>query len=114
MAFTFTGQTQSYVNGAYTASATTNTSSAAGSLTVPFAPSAIEIYDETNANCYTWNNQMAAASMFKTVTAGTFTYASSNGITVTGPTSSPAAAFTVTLGTGIHTNSSTYRIICYP
>lgn len=115
MAFTFTGQTQSAaVGGAFTASATTDTSSAAGSIVVPFSPSSIEVYDTTNANAYLWNNQMPAASVLKTVTAGTFTYATTNGITVTGPTSSPAVGFTVTLGTGLHTNSSTYRIVCYP
>lgn len=114
MAFTFTGQTQSYVNGAFTVSATTDASSAAGSVVVPFSPSKVEILDSTNANKYEWNNQMPAASIFKTVTAGTFTYATANGVTVTGPTSSPASAFTLTLGTAIHTNSSTYRIVCYP
>lgn len=115
MAFTFTGQTQSFpVAGAYTLSATTDTSSAAGSVTLPFSPSAVQIFDQTNANKYEWNNQMPAASMQKTVTAGTFTYVSANGVTVTGPASSPAAAFTLTLGTGIHTNSSTYRIVCWP
>ena len=116
MAFTFSGQTLSspVQGGVFTASATTDTSSAAGSIVVPFAPSVIQVFDQTNANKYEWNNQMAAASMQKTVTAGTFTYVAAAGITVTGPTSATAVAFTVTLGTALHTNTSTYRIVCVP
>lgn len=113
MAFTFTAGTLDAVSGIQTYAATTDASSAAGSVTLGFVPRKVEVFDITNANKYEWNDQMAAASMFKTVTAGTFTYASSNGITVTGPSSATAAAPTLTLGTGLHTNSSTYKIVLY-
>ena len=113
MAFTFTAGTLDAVNGIQTYSATTDASSAAGSVTLGFVPRKVEVLDITNANKYEWNDQMAAASMFKTVTAGTFTYVSSNGITVAGPSSATASQPTVTLGTGLHTNSSTYKILFY-
>lgn len=113
MAFTFTAGTYDPQSGIQTYGATTDTSSAASSVTLGFKPQKVEVLDITNANKYEWNDQMAAASMFKTVTAGTFTYASSNGITVTAPDSATATAFTLTLGTGVHTNSSTYKIVIY-
>jgi hypothetical protein len=113
MAFTFTAGTMDPISGLQTYGATTDASSAAGSVTLGFKPRKVEVWDITNANRYDWNDQMAAASMFKIVTAGTFTYASSNGITVTGPDSATPTAFTLTLGTGIHTNSSTYKIVIF-
>ena len=113
MAFTFTAGTTDAVSGIVTYKATTDTSSAASSVTLGFVPRKVEVLDSTNANKYEWNDQMAAASMFKTVTAGTFTYVSSAGITVTGPNSATAAQPTLTLGTGLHTNSSTYTLVLY-
>ena len=113
MAFTFTAGTTDAVSGIVTYKATTDTSSAASSVTLGFVPRKVEVLDSTNANKYEWNDQMAAASMFKTVTAGTFTYVSSNGITVSGPNSTTAAQPTLTLGTGLHTNSSTYTLVLY-
>lgn len=113
MAFTFTAGTLDAVNGIQTYGATTDASSAAGSVTLGFVPRKVEVFDITNANKYEWNDQMAAASMFKTVTAGTFTYASTNGITVASLASTPASAPVLTLGTGLHTNSSTYKIVLY-
>lgn len=105
MAMTFTAGTVDPVSGIVTYKITTDASSAAGTLAPGFNPRKVEILDSTNANRYEWNDQMAAASMFKTVTAGPFTYVSSNGITV--------ASGTLTVGTGVHTNSSTYTMVLY-
>ena len=107
MAFTFTkvGYDPQAKQAIYTA--TTDTSSAAGTLNPGFTPTQVTIWDSTNANKYEWNAGMADASMFKTVTAGTFTYASSNGITPISTTAQQG----VTIGTGVHTNSSSYTIV---
>lgn len=125
MAFTFSTATvavgtQGYltddpVTGLLAISASTNTSSAAGTFYCGFKPRRIDIFDETNANQYTWCDGMAAASMFKHAAAGTFTIATSNGITVADTTSATVGngPYAVTLGTGIHTNSSIYRIVAH-
>ena len=105
MAFTFTkvGYDPQAKLAVYTA--TTNTSSAAGTLNPGFTPTTVDIWDSTNAIHFHWNAGMADASMFKTDTV--VAYASSNGIT---PISSTAQQG-VTIGTGVHTNSSTYSIV---
>ncbi len=107
MAFTFTkvGYDPQAKTAVYTA--TTNTSSAAGTLNPGFTPTTVDIWDSTNAIHFHWNAGMADASMFKTVTAGTFTYVSSNGITPISTTAQQG----VTIGTGVHTNSSSYTIV---
>lgn len=112
MAFTFGTPTIDGVNGLYVGSATTNTSSAAGTFYPGFAPRRIRVIDTTNASVFEWVSGMAAASMLKTVTAGTTTVETSNGITVLAPTDATPAQASVTLGTGLHVNSSTYRIVC--
>ena len=121
MAFTFSTATVAVGTLGYTVedrgmltlSASTNTSSAAGTFYCGFKPRLIDIYDETNANQYTWVDGMPAASMFKHAAAGTFTLASTNGVTVAATTSATAGngPFSITLGTGVHTNSSLYRIV---
>lgn len=114
MAFTFSQQLRQDHNGCFTAKATTDGSSAAGSLSVPFAPSVVQVRDSTNAISYHWDNQMAAASVFKQAAVTTLSYSSSNGVTVLAPSDASPSAFTVTLGTGLHSNSSTYSIVCMP
>jgi len=103
------------VTGIYTTSATTDASSAAGTLSLPFKPRLITVLDQTNANRYEWIDGMSAGYMFKTVTAGTFTVVTTNGITVaaTANATSGAGPFDVTFGTGLHTNSSTFRFVFY-
>lgn len=112
MAFTFGTPTIDVVNGLFVGSATTDTSSAAGTFYPGYAPRRIKIIDTTNANVYEWVSGMGNGYMLKTVTAGTTTVVSSNGISVFGPTDTTPGQFAVTLGTGCHTNSSTYRIVC--
>ncbi len=121
MAFTFSPATvavgtlgstvEDPVTGLLTLSASTNTSSAAGTFYCGFKPRVIEIFDETNANEYKWIDGMPAASMFKHAAAGTFTIATSNGITVAATTSATVGngPYAITVGTGVHTNSSLYR-----
>lgn len=102
------------VTGLLTMSAETDTSSAAGTFYCGFKPRVVEVYDQTNASKFEWFDGMSAAYMFKTVTAGTFTVAATNGITVAATTSATEGngPYAVTLGTGLHTNSSCYRIMC--
>lgn len=122
MAFTFSTATvaaatgyriEDPVTGLETLSATTDTSSAAGTFYCGFKPRVIEVYDQTNANIYQWLDGMPDAYMFKSLAAGSITTALTNGITVAATTSATAGngPFAITLGTGIHTNSSTYRIL---
>lgn len=113
MAFTFTAGTFDPVNGILTYGATTDASSAAGSITPGFVPRKIVVTDTTTPNKYEWNDRMASPFMVKTAAAGTLTSTATNAITVTGPASSPATAPTVTLGTAVHTNSCTYVIELY-
>lgn len=115
MAFTFTLVSINQMAGVgspaiYTA--TTDTSSAAGTINCGFVPRVVEVRDQTNANLYTWNAGMPAASVNKTVTAGTYTYAAANGITKVDPSTGATAG--VTLGTALHTNSSSYVILLWP
>ena len=107
MAFTFTKVAYDPAGKKAIYTATTDTSSAAGTLNPGFTPNRVVILDSTNANRYEWNAGMADASLFKTVTAGTFTYVSSNGITPAASTAQQG----VTIGTAVHTNSSTYSIV---
>lgn len=113
MAFTFTVTQQDPVAGICTVAATTDTSSAAGTFNPGFEPTKIEVYDITNQITYIWVAGMADASMRKIAAAGTQTDPSSNGITVVGVNDASPARSAVTLGTGCHTNSSTYKIICH-
>ena len=127
MAFTFstfgtavgtntTGYTQDDpINGILTLSATTDASSAAGTFSCPFRPRLITVFDQTNTNRYEWVDGMTAAYVFKTITAGTFTVVTSAGITIVPTTNATAGSgpYDVTLGTGLHTNSSTFRVVCY-
>jgi len=103
------------ITGIFTTSATTDASSAAGTISVPFKPRLITVIDQTNVNRYEWVDGMTNAYAFKTVTAGTFTLLAANGITVAATANATAGAgpWDVTLGTGLHTNSSTYRLIFY-
>lgn len=111
MAFTFT--LPSYDEyGCFTIKATTDTSSAAGSFNLGFQPRKVTVYDVTSPIKTEWNNQMPAASIFKIAANGTLSYATSNGITVVGQADSPSAQPQVTLGTGVHVNSTTYYIVC--
>lgn len=114
MAFSFTLAKSPAVAGAgptiYTA--TTDTSSAAGTINPGFTPTRVVVYDRTNVTRYEWNAGMANDSMYKTVTAGTYTRVTSNAITPVLASSGSTAG--VTLGTGIHTNSSTYEIELWP
>ena len=103
------------ITGIYTLSATTDTSSAAGTFYCPFTPRYIKVFQQTTPAVYEWYTGMSAAYMEQTVAAGTITTVTSAGITVaatTDPTlgNGPVA---VTLGTGCHTNSSTFRIVCF-
>ena len=103
------------IYGLFTTTATTDASSAAGTFSCPFKPRLITVIDQTNVTRYEFVDGMTAAYMFKTVTAGTFTLVTTNGITIAATANATAGAgpFDVTLGTGLHVNSSTYRIICY-
>lgn len=112
MAWTFTAGTNDPVSGVFTYSATTDATSAAGTVNPGFVPRKVEVLDITNANKYEWNDQMADASLVKTVTAGTFTYATANGFTPVRPTGGSNVAG-ITFGTAVHTNSSTYKIVLY-
>lgn len=116
MAFTFTAGTFDPINGIQTYGATTDATSAAGTLTLGFVPRKIDVYDITNANLFHWNDQFPDASVFKTAAGGTTTttYATANGFTPVKPvTGASGAQGGITLGTAIHTNSSTYKIVAY-
>ena len=103
------------VTGIATLSATTDSSSAAGTFYVGFSPRYILVYQQTTPAQYEWHFGMTAAYMKKTVAAGTVTTDTTNGITVAATTSATAGQgpFAVTLGTGCHTNSATFRIVCF-
>jgi hypothetical protein len=103
------------ITGVYTLSATTDTSSAAGTFYCPFTPRYIVVYQQTTPAVYEWFTGMTAAYMKKTVAAGTVTTETSNGITVANTTDATAGngPVAVILGTGCHTNSATFRITCF-
>jgi len=115
MAFTFTTVTNDPVTGLQTLTASTNTSSAAGTFYVGFKPRYILVYQETTPAQYEWFEGTAAANMKKTIAAGTVSQETSNGITVAATTSVTAGQgpWAVTLGTGCHTNSAAFRILCF-
>lgn len=108
MAFTFTSVLNDPVNGVAYYTATTDTSSAAGSISPGFEPTVVNVYQITTPITYRWAKGMTAAHMNKVIANGTQTHETSNGITVVGP--GGTAAPSVTLGTGCHTNSASFVI----
>lgn len=111
MAFTFgTPVTDEY--GVTSLTATTDTSSAAGSFTLGFVPNEVIVYNTTTPVTHRWTYPMTAGTANKVVAAGTQTTAGSNGVTVTGPNSTPPVQPTVLLGTDLHVNSASYVIVC--
>ena len=74
----------------------------------------MRVLDSTNALIYEWNAGMASASVFKHFASGTTltSYSASNGITPVLPSAGNQAG--VTIGSGLHTNSSTYSIELWP
>ena len=115
MAFTFTVLNDDPVTGLYTLSATTDTSSAAGTFYIGFNPRYIQVFQQTTPAQYEYYDGLTAAYMKKTVAAGTVTTETANGITVAATTSATSGngPYAVTLGTGCHTNSATFRILCF-
>jgi len=115
MAFTFTNVSDDPITGKQVFSAVTDTTSEASTFYPAFIPRYIRVYDETNAIQFEWFTGQAADSMKMTIaTGGAISQEVANGITCKATTSAtpgngPAM---VTLGTTIHTNSSTYRISC--
>lgn len=101
------------VTGLLTLTALTDTSSAASTLYCGFKPRVIEIWDQTNANTFTWLDGMNNDYMFKHAAAGTLTLATSNGISVLAEPSGTVGTgpWAIRVGTGVHTNSSTYRLM---
>jgi hypothetical protein len=100
--------------GSFVVAATTDTASAAGTFNCPFFPSRITVYQQTTPAEYAWMYGMSAGYMKKITAAGVMTTEATNGITVTPENTGvlgngPAR---VTLGTGCHTNSATFRIVC--
>jgi len=102
------------VTGLLTLSALTDASSAAGTFFIGFKPRVIEIWDQTNANTYTWLDGMKNDYVFKHAAAGTLTVSTANGISVLAESTGTVGngPWAVRVGTGVHTNSSTYRIMC--
>lgn len=102
------------VTGLFNLSATTDTASAAGSFTCPFFPRRITVYQQTTPAQYEWFYGMTNGYMKKTVAAGTMTTETTNGISVASEATGVVGTgpVTVTLGTGLHTNSATFRIVC--
>jgi len=115
MAFTFTSVSDDPITGIQTFSATTNTASAAGTFYTGFKPRYILVFQETTPAQYEYFEGMTDAYMKKTVAAGTVTTETTNGITVAATTSATSGngPYMVTLGTGCHTNSATFRITCF-
>jgi len=115
MAFTFATVSDDPVTGIATYSATTDTSSAAGTFYVGFKPRYILVFQETTPAKYEFFEGMTAAYMAKTVAAGTMSTVTTDGITVATTASATIGngPYSVTLGTGCHTNSATFRITCF-
>jgi hypothetical protein len=107
MAFTFTKVQNDPGSKIALYTATTNTASAAGTISCGFVPIVVEVYDITNHVTFLWNDGMADASCRKIASDGTQTDPSTNGITPVSTTGTQG----VTLGTDLHTNSSSYSII---
>lgn len=108
MAFTFTAVLNDPVNGVAYYTATTDTNSAAGTISPGFEATSVVVHNVTTPISYMWRKGMDAAKMIKIIANGTQTYEASNGITVVGAGST--AAPSVTLGTGCHTNSASFVI----
>lgn len=111
MAFTISAGAIDPTTGEAFYTATTDTSSAAGSFNPGFMPSEIVVINTTTPVTHRWFTGMAAGTANKVVAAGTQTTVASNGITVTGPTSAAPVLPTVTLGTDLHVNSASYVIL---
>jgi len=62
---------------------------------VGFKPRKVKVFNLTNAASLEWNSGMAAAAGFKTVTAGTQTYETSDGITAVVADSNGNPGFTL-------------------
>ncbi len=112
MAFTFTTGVVEPSTGTAFFTATTDTSSAAGTINPGFEPVEVLCINTTTPVTHRWVKGMAAGTANKVVAAGTQTTVSSNGITITGPNSATPVLPTVTLGTDCHTNSASYVIVC--
>jgi hypothetical protein len=103
------------VTGLLSLSATTDASSAAGTFYIGFKPRYIQVFQQTTPASYEYYDGMTAAYMKKTIANGTMTTETTNGITVAATTSATAGngPYAITLGTGVHTNSATFRILCF-
>lgn len=113
MAFTFTRVSKDPVTGTEILTATTNTASAAGSFTVGAKPRVVEVQQITTPASYKWTEAMSNGYMTKITSAGTMTTETANGISVAATTSATTGPWTVTLGTGLHTNSATFNIALF-
>lgn len=111
MAFTITTGVVEPSTGTAFYTATTDTSSAAGTLSPGFEPVEVTVINTTTPVTHKWIKGMAAGTANKVVAAGTQTTVASNGITVAGPNSATPVAPLVTLGTDLHVNSASYVII---
>ena len=110
MAFTF-GTPVYDEYGVCSVTATTDTSSAAGVITVGFVPNEVIVYNTTTPVTHRWNTGMAAGTANKVIAAGTQTTVAANGITVTGPNSATPTQPTITIGTDAHVNSASYVVV---
>jgi hypothetical protein len=113
MAFTFSNAQADPVTGFYTCTATTDATSAAGTFYPGFKPRYVRVLQVTTPAIYEFVDGMAAGTMIQQIAAGTTSLVGTNGITVVGGDSATPAQAAVTLGTGCHTNSATFRIVCY-
>ncbi len=82
--------------------------SSALTIALPFDPAAVFVLNETTLAWFTWLSTMAAASIFRQVTAGTLSKITTNGITA-----GAKAARTVTLGTSVQTTSDVLHVIAF-
>jgi hypothetical protein len=106
MAFTFTLVKRVPSIGIALYNVTTDTNSAASTLNPGFTPVEAVLFDETNANEYSWYATMPDAS-YQKVTSTTQSFETTNGFTPIETTAQQG----ITLGTGLHTNSSTYSLV---
>ena len=105
MAFTFTLVHRNPAIRLAIYNVTTDTNSAATTLNPGFTPMKADLMDETNAAFYSWNAAMADAA-YQKVTTTTQSFETTNGFTPISTTAQQG----ITLGTGLHTNSSTYSL----
>jgi hypothetical protein len=105
MAFTFTLVKRVPSIGLTIYNVTTDTNSAASTLNPGFTPLRAVLFDETNAAEYSWNAAMPDAS-YQKVTTTTQSFETTNGFTPIETTAQQG----ITLGTGLHINSSTFSL----